>query len=190
MAQSLQVLTKIDWPLYNMQPITGTKQDAVRLYNTVADVLSDELDAIESIVPPEDINTLSYAFGLKKPDAIIKEAERWNDLIGGLLLFNAKHFQRILANRYNSDNFAENLYRAAMESMNGTMDNDTQRKYDVCMYSLTKSLNSVNNEFVYGEQRYVLTDANSTGSIQLRSDVKQDVLAHPEKYAVIELLYK
>ena len=189
MAQSLQVLTKIDWPLYNTQPITGTRRDAIRLYNTVADVLIDELNAIESIVPPEDINTLGYAFGLKKPDAIIKEAERWNDRIGGLLL-NVKHFQRILANRYNSDNFAENLYRAAMESMNGTMDNDTQKKYDMCMYSLTKSLNSVNNEFVYGEQRYVLTDANSTGSIQLRPDIKQDVLAHPEKYAIIELLYK
>lgn len=190
MAQSLQVLTKIDWPLYNTQPITGTKRDAIQLYKNIADLLIDELDAIESIVPPEDINTLGYAFGLKKPDAIIKEAERWNDFVGGLLLFNAKHLQRTLANRYNSDNFAENLYRAAMESMNGTMDNDTQKKYDVSMYSLIKSLNSVNNEFMYGEQRYVLADAGHTGSISLRSDIKQDVLAHPEKYAIIELLYK
>ena len=143
---------------------------------------------IPNIAPDSD----ELILGVERPEKIREIAANWN-------MQNSNHVIREIENfegemRKNGFNSLSDFLKSKIEPNSGLF---SGIKYPASFYSLRKALDAADDMFTYGSPSDLLFveyedeegRERSTYGVTMDEDTKAEILAHPERYVLINICY-
>jgi len=118
----------------------------------------------------------AYIVGTKKPEAILQEAETWNKRLEEDVVQNFKKLE---------NSAAENGFEKLSDYFKNLFHTERRTPYS---WHLWSSMRNIDDIFGYGTE-YAVCDKNDNWTVMMPEEVLDDVKRHPEKYAIVKLVY-
>ena len=140
-----------------------------------------DIDFIKKYLPGDIMKEYSrgeevYIVGTKKPEAILQEAETWNKRLEENVVQNFKKLE---------NSATENGFEKLSDYFKNLFHTE-QRIPD--SWHLWSSMRNIDDIFGYGTE-YAVCDRNNNWTVMMPEEVLDDVKRHPEKYAIVKLVY-
>ena len=167
----MKVLIKIH---SEREPAQTPDQLAQALFNRLQNAYLDQSGDREAYLLQPDVcgkhaaETLSFIDGMENPETLKKEAENWNRRLEASFTMALHNMECTLKRR---PGMGARWLSAP----------------DPLLYDLKKAAMALDDDFYCFAECAVLTDVHDTLQCRLEDEEKNDIAAHPENYAILQV---
>lgn len=167
----MKVLIKIK---SEREPEQTPDQLAKALFNRLQNAYLDQSGDREAYLLQPDVcgehtaEILSFVDGMENPETLKKEAENWNHELEASFTMALRNLECTLKRKPN-------------------MDAKWLNAPDPLLYDLKKAAMALNDDFYCFAECATLIDIHDTLQCRLDSKEKNDILEHPENYAILQV---
>lgn len=157
------------------------------LWNTLPDEFPGHISFVHDNMPDISKESTEFILGSERPEELKKAVSEWNrDILKNL----------VKEMRYFEDAAKRSGYERISDFFESRLDGDVTAGsfgtlfpmlYPASLDDLGTAISATSDGFVYGQTKIVLSDTGN-GPLVDRW-VYEDVSAHPEKYAIAEVIY-
>lgn len=181
----------------NIQCEPERKVFAEELRSRVAEWMEDyyhgEVEYVKDYLPNVAPDSDEFILGIERPDKIKEIAENWNLRNSNNVIREIENFEKEM-----QKNGFSSLSEYLMTKINPASGTFSGIPYPSSFYQLRKALDAADDMFTYDSPANLLfveyedeKDGRTRGTygVTLDESAKAEVLAHPERYALINICY-